>query len=90
LADGQWEAAIAFLVLDDAGAPVAGATVTGFWERGLSGDVSCMTDADGHCMINGTLAGSAGEAKLRITSVAHPLLFDAQEYADQVQVRRPQ
>jgi hypothetical protein len=90
LADGQWEAAISFLVLDDGGAPVADANVTGYWERGLSGDVSCMTDASGHCMINGTLASSAGEAKLRITQVEHSLLVDNYDYADQVQVRRPQ
>ena len=44
-----WSATVTATVVDQNGAPVSGATVTGSWNPVLSGETSCTTQANGQC-----------------------------------------
>ena len=44
-----WSATVTATLVDQNGAPVAGAIVTGAWDPVLSGETSCTTGANGQC-----------------------------------------
>ncbi|MGC9468007.1 MAG: S8 family serine peptidase [Anaerolineae bacterium] len=48
----RWEAVVVVMVLDANGNPVPDATVDGVWSDGVSGTVSCATDATGACSLS--------------------------------------
>jgi hypothetical protein len=47
----RWNATVTVKVLDQNGAPVSGATVSGTWSNGTSGGGNCTTNASGLCSI---------------------------------------
>ncbi|HUF37131.1 MAG TPA: hypothetical protein VMN57_01300 [Anaerolineales bacterium] len=47
----RWEATVTITVVDQDGAPVAGATVDGSWSNGITGSGNCQTDGAGQCAI---------------------------------------
>jgi hypothetical protein len=47
----KWSATIDVLVHDAADAPLAGATVSGSWSGGITGEASCVTVSNGRCSI---------------------------------------
>lgn len=47
----RWDATVTILVVDQNGAPVAGATVSGTWSGGATGAGSCVTDGAGLCSV---------------------------------------
>ena len=61
----RWNATVSVLVHDAADAPIVGATVTGIWTGGVTGDGSCVTDANGWCDISKT------KLKDTVTSVTY-------------------
>jgi N-acetylneuraminic acid mutarotase len=47
----RWNATVTIKVLDQNGSPVSGATVSGSWSNGISGNGNCTTNASGLCSI---------------------------------------
>jgi Flp pilus assembly protein TadG len=50
----KWRADVSILILDEEGAPVDGATVTGLWSWGNPSTVSCVTNSAGVCTFSRT------------------------------------
>jgi hypothetical protein len=51
----RWNATVEITVLDQNGAPAAGATVSGNWSGGVISSGSCVTDVSGKCTITRAL-----------------------------------
>jgi subtilisin family serine protease len=50
----RWDATVSILVHDDDDLPLSGATVSGSWSGGVSGNSSCVTGATGVCSLTRT------------------------------------
>jgi len=50
-ARGRWTASVSVSAADQGGSPVAGITVDGSWSDGASGSGTCLTAADGSCIV---------------------------------------
>jgi hypothetical protein len=70
----NWRADVTITVLDDLGAPVAGATVTGSWSRGGKGTQKCATDAAGRCGVYRTLSNLLSRTVWTVGGVSHATL----------------
>ncbi|MBA2337451.1 MAG: S8 family peptidase [Acidimicrobiia bacterium] len=66
----KWTATITITVLDDAGSPVSGATVSGKFNRG--GTLTCVTTTAGTCSITATLQRTPDT--FTVTGVSHASL----------------
>jgi hypothetical protein len=67
-----WIAVADLTVLDDAGEPVAGVTVSAEWVEGDTEEASCTTDADGTCELESdSLRKRVPRAVLEITALDH-------------------
>jgi hypothetical protein len=76
---GRWEAFVTVTIRDDAGSPVAGATVTGNWSGATSRSVSGLTASDGSLTLRtGNLANGA-QVTFSVTNVAGVGLTYSQE-----------
>lgn len=62
-AGSRWNATVTVQVVDDAGSPVANATVAGSWSGAQTGTASCVTAADGRCSV------AANDLQKRTTSI---------------------
>jgi hypothetical protein len=72
---GVWQAAVLITAQDNAGNPVAGATVTGDWGGDYSGSASCVTGADGRCHVDSALlTSSVRELSFTVTGATHAQL----------------
>jgi hypothetical protein len=69
-----WRADVTITVLDDPGAPVGGATVSGSWSRGGKGTQTCVTDAAGRCGVYRTLARLQSSTVWTVGGLSHPAL----------------
>jgi subtilisin family serine protease len=79
----SWRADVTITVLDDLGAPVAGATVTGSWSRGGKGTQTCVTGATGRCGVYRVLARFQSSTVWTVGGVKHPtLVYDPAANAD--------
>lgn len=59
----KWTATVTIKVVDQSGAPVSGAVVTGGWSAGYTGTGTCTTTTAGTCSV------TTGSMKLTVTSV---------------------
>jgi peroxiredoxin len=84
----EWAVAVEFIVLDDNQQPVAGATVLSKWKKGLSGNASCITGANGRCTVSGSVSASQDKAQLQVLSVSHSMLVNNGSY-NSISVIRP-
>jgi hypothetical protein len=82
-AGNKWDAIVTITVVDGNLAPVANATVEGGWATGTSGDVSCMTDANGQCNVTGQTKDSDANTTFSINQVIHSsFTYDAAANSD--------
>lgn len=49
---GRWTAFVTISVEDENGSPVAGATVSGSWSNGVTGNANCVTNGSGQCTVS--------------------------------------
>ena len=71
-ARSRWNASVTILVHDEREAPVGGATVSGSWSQGASGDGTCVTDSDGMCSITKSkLKSNVSSVTFTIETVSH-------------------
>lgn len=49
--DNRWDAMVEITVVDQVGAPIASAAVSGSWSSGVTGAGSCVTDGFGKCSV---------------------------------------
>lgn len=69
---GKWQATVLIYVHDDAGSPVAGATVSGDWSGAFTGAGECTTDATGRCEILADPVGRKNKSlTFTVTGVTH-------------------
>jgi PKD repeat protein len=69
---GGWTARVTILVVDDAVAPVSGATVTGNWSTGIG--TSCTTGANGTCAVSLNVNKKTANVTWTLGSVTHATL----------------
>jgi hypothetical protein len=66
-----WRARVGVAVHDGAHAAVAGARVTGSWNRGSSSTSSCVTGANGRCILeSGAISNLQSDATLSATQIS--------------------
>ncbi|MBK7919335.1 MAG: hypothetical protein IPJ94_24335 [Chloroflexi bacterium] len=71
----RWQATVAIQVVDDAGSPVANATVTGNWSGGTSGSASCSTNGSGLCSVTSNKIGqNKSSVTFTVNNVSHASL----------------
>ncbi|MDP8904391.1 MAG: S8 family serine peptidase [Chloroflexota bacterium] len=88
----RWTATATATVHDSAHASIAGATVTGSWSGGASGEGSCTTDASGQCSVTATAHKNSSSATFTVTSISHSsYTYDAtqNDSSDSVTVGSP-
>jgi hypothetical protein len=69
--NGTWSATVTALVLDEAGAPFAGATVVATWGTGATS--SCATGAGGSCALTvGRIKTRTASVTFTVTSISAP------------------
>lgn len=70
LSGGKWNGTVTIFVHDTNHQPVSGATVSGKWTNGATGNVSCMTNSSGICSIAKTgLKTSVASITFTVTSI---------------------
>lgn len=70
-----WTADVTVTLVDSAGEPVAGATVTGVWAIDEISEQSCETGTTGQCNLTSEpLKKNVNDATLTIEAVEHPTL----------------
>lgn len=74
VARNTWTAKVAILVINGAGSPVSGATVSTTWTVGTAD--TCTTDADGRCTVTSDSFNKrkVGSVTLTVTGVTHSVL----------------
>ena len=74
--NGRWRATIRITVVDAAGTPVVGATVTGSWSAGATGSSSAVTNASGVATVQRSSLSRSSTRSVRfvVTGVAHSAL----------------
>lgn len=80
----RWKATVTIFVLDNTGAPVANADVTGDWSRGKVSSSTCSTDGSGSCSVtSGKISKRKGDVNFSVTGVSHATLsYDAGANSD--------
>jgi subtilisin family serine protease len=68
---GKWTATVTIAISKLGGAPVDGASVTGSWSGGASGDSSCTTAGDGTCQVSKTIRNKDANASFSVNAVSH-------------------
>jgi hypothetical protein len=80
-----WSATVEITVVDTAGKPVSGATVTGSWSAGASGTSSAVTNASGIATVQKTGLSRRNTASVTftVTEIAHATLsYNAAQNGD--------
>lgn len=80
-----WDAVVTITIVDDNGAGVSGATVSGDWAvEGSSADsVSCTTDGSGVCTVTlGSLTRQDNDASFTVTNVTGSLTYNPADNSD--------
>ena len=54
----RWSATVTITVIDENTNPVSGATVSGLWSGGSSGNDTCITDSSGQCNVSKSTNGN--------------------------------
>lgn len=68
--ESRWKATVTITVVDDLGALVSGATVSGSWSAGASGGSSCTTGSLGTCSATKTKISTSGSSvTFTVTSI---------------------
>lgn len=86
---GGWTARVTISTVDDSGAPVPGATVSGSWSSG--GSSSCVTGSAGTCTVSTNVNKKTTGVTWTVVGISHPALaYDpAANLEDQVTIVRP-
>jgi subtilisin-like proprotein convertase family protein len=72
---GTWTAVVTILVVDNNGAPVQGATVSGNWSNGATGSAVCVTDSSGTCDVAASdIPKKIKEVAFTVSDVDHATL----------------
>lgn len=67
----RWEASVSITVHDSNELPVSGATVSGTWSGGVSGNDGCVTDSNGQCVvIKGNIRNNIGSVIYSVTDIS--------------------
>ena len=73
----KWRADVSITVLDDLGAPVAGADVSGAWSNGANGSANCTTTGSGLCTVSkGGLKNNVSSVTFSVTGISGSLTYD--------------
>jgi PKD repeat protein len=89
-ARNSWRTTVSVLVVNSAGSPVAGATVSGSWTSGAPD--TCVTGADGRCSATSdSLNKKVASVTFTVTNVTHATLAyaPAQNVESSITVARP-
>lgn len=71
----RWTSTVTISVVDNLGAPVTGATVTGTWSAGTGGTTSCVTGSTGTCSVTrNRIANRILTVTYTVTTVTHATL----------------
>jgi hypothetical protein len=82
-AGNMWDATVTITVVDDNLNAVANASVEGDWAIDTSGDLSCVTDADGQCSVTGQTSDNSANTTFTINQVIHSsFTYDAAANSD--------
>jgi hypothetical protein len=68
---GRWAASVTVTVVDQAGAPVSGATVTGAWSGALSRTATGVTGSDGKVTLSTGNIKSGTSVTFAVTNITH-------------------
>ena len=88
----NWIANVTITIMDEGGNPVAYATVSGSWSRGLNSTSSCMTDATGQCVVKQIeITNNTRRVTFSIDEVSHATLAHnpALDVVSSIRVDRP-
>jgi hypothetical protein len=67
---GRWTALVEVLVADQTGSPEPDVTVDGAWSGGATGSSSCITGADGSCVVEkGNLKSNTGSVTFTVSGL---------------------
>ena len=73
----KWRADVSITVLDDLGAPVAGADVSGTWSNGANGSANCTATGSGLCTVSkGGLKSNVSSVTFSVTGISGSLTYD--------------
>ena len=68
--DSRRWSAIAKVVVHDNVGPLSGASVTASWSNGTKGSSSCVSGADGSCLLSKNLKQSVTSATVTVSSIS--------------------
>jgi hypothetical protein len=72
---GSWTAVVTILVVDNNGAPVQDATVSGSWSSGASGSAACVTNSSGACNVSASgIPKKTKDVTFTVSDVDHATL----------------